>query len=286
MSGALALSALTVPSAQAADGVPGLPDSPSAFSSAAAAAPAELTGKITKVTVNGGKDVVIGTAQKKFTVEVSASNPTGVDFAGAMLWHGPALETANDFISVHDFAGEEPCKYTATTATCKFVFLASPKAAPVEEELTNLGNKHAGTWNVAAFAGKVVDDPANPDGPTIEPVALNEKYKTVKVKRAAKLTANASPEPVRRGATITVKGDLTRADWGTLKYGGFVSGAVKLQFKKTGGSWATVKTVAADSQGKVKTTVKASVDGEYRFTYGGSSTTGGVTSAADRIDVR
>ncbi|MGX2995410.1 calcium-binding protein [Streptomyces sp. JNUCC 64] len=276
MSGALALSALSVPSAQAADGVPGLPDSLSPF--ATAAAPAAPTGKITKVTVNGGKDLVVGTSKKKFTVEVSASNRSGIDFAFAALWQGRDIGSAEDVL-LPDVL-DTTCLPSGSTVTCKHTFVADPKADGVEQ--LNLANRHAGVWNTVASAFKF---PSDPDAdPKI--VALNEKFNTAKIKRAAKLTANASPEPVRRGATITVKGDLTRASWDNHKYNGFASGAVKLQFKKAGGSWATVKTVAADSQGKVKTTVKASVDGEYRFTYGGSSTTGGVTSAADRIDVR
>ncbi|MGX2995411.1 calcium-binding protein [Streptomyces sp. JNUCC 64] len=271
VSGALALSALSVPSAQAVGGGSDLPDS-----FAAAAAP---TGKITGVTVNGGKDVIIGVSAKKFTVKVGASHPRGVDHVVAALWQGRDIDTTDDVI-----IGIEPdtCAQTRTTATCTYTFEATPKKPSRDKPwLINLANRHAGTWKVAAVGLKDTASEVDSDV-----VALDENYKTVKVKRAAKLTTNASPEPVRRGATITVKGDLTRADWGTLKYGGFASGAVKLQFKKAGGTWKTVKTVSADSRGKVKTTVKASSDGSYRFTYGGSSTTGGVTSAADRIDVR
>ncbi|MFE9659234.1 calcium-binding protein [Streptomyces sp. NPDC005955] len=262
VTGALALSALSVPSAQAADrelDFPGTPG-PSAYSSG--------SGKITKVTVNGGKNVAIGLGKKKFTVEVSASNKGGVGAAVAVLWRGSTPETAKNFLEPQD-AGDIPCKYTRTTATCKFSFVADPKV--------DLSNGDAGKWKVWAMA---VDG----NGDT---VALKENYKSVTFQRAAQATANATPEPVKKGKTVTVTGSLTRASWDNNKYNGFASGSVKLQYKKLGTSqWKTLKTVSADSSGKVKATTTATSDGYYRFQYAGSTTTGYAASVADKIDVR
>ncbi|MGX2995415.1 calcium-binding protein [Streptomyces sp. JNUCC 64] len=272
VSGALALSALTVPSAQAAGadgGGPALPDAPVA--SAASALAAERPGKITKVTVNGGKDVVVGLTKKRFAIEVKARHNGVAAKAMAFPYRG-SFAMLDPFLAPSS-TGREPCSTGRTILTCAYSIDVDPKTDRINPDLTN---KDAGVWKVFALSATDEDD------------HLDEvpQYTTVKLKRAAELTADASPGTVRRGANVTVKGDLTRADWNTVKYGGFASGAVKLQFKKAGGTWKTVKTVAADSRGKVKTTVKASADGSYRFTYGGSTTTGGAKSAADRVDVR
>ncbi|MFD7548433.1 calcium-binding protein [Streptomyces sp. NPDC059578] len=262
VTGALALSALSVPSAQAADGGLDFPGTsgPSAYSSGA--------GKITKVTVNGGKNVVVGLGKKKFTVEVSASSKGGVAFALAMLWRGSNADVPANYLNYEPLTSD-PCKYTRTTATCKYTVVADPK--------TELANEDAGKWKVYAAA-------ADED---MMVVAEKENYKTVKVQRAAKATVNASPEPVKKGKTLTVTGSVTRASWDNNKYNGFASGSVNLQYKKLGTSrWKTLKTVSADSRGKIKTTTKATSDGYYRFQYAGSTTTGYAASVADKIDVR
>ncbi|MFD5553138.1 calcium-binding protein [Streptomyces sp. NPDC127068] len=274
VSGALALSALTVPSARSDGGGPRPPGAPSAF------AGDSTTGRLTGITVNGGEDVVVGTSVKKFSVEVGAFDEGGVERTAAALYQGLYL-TSKTLITSYE-AYPAPCERTATSATCRFVFEAHPKSHAGSTYL-DLKNKHAGVWKVAGGGFRGLDGP----GRTVA-VAEDIHYDDVSVKRAAKVTADASPESVRRGADVTVKGTLTRANWDTHRYDGFSGGAVKvkLQFKKAGGSWGTVKTVSADGRGKVKATVKASVDGSYRFTYGGSTTTGRATSPADTIDVR
>ncbi|MYY11690.1 calcium-binding protein [Streptomyces sp. SID4919] len=266
LTGALALSVLAVPAAHASDGDSG---ALAPFAAPAAAA----TGKITKVTVNGGKTIAVGTSKKKFTVEVSASNEAGVLLAIAALWRGSDIENPSAILVPDVMLERDPCKRTATTATCKYTFEADPRA--------DLANKDAGTWKVAAAALKFYSDGSE------KTLAEKLNYKSHKVVRAAKLTTNATPEPVKKGKTLTISGALTRASWDNLKYNGFASNSVKLQYKKKGaGTWTTVKTVKADSRGAVKTTVKASADGDYRFTYGGSGTTGSATSVADFVDVR
>ncbi|MFD4828692.1 calcium-binding protein [Streptomyces uncialis] len=263
--GALALSALMVPAAHASGGDSRVPaDLPTPFAASSSAA-----GKITKVTVNGGKPIAVGTSKKKFTVEVSASNEAGVLLAIAALWRGSDFDNPDVFLEEDDTGSADPCKYTATTATCKYTFTADPR--------TKLANKYAGSWKVAGMAI---------DG-TFQPVALVENFKSVKVLRAAKLTANAAPEPIKKGKTLTVTGALTRANWDTEKYAGYTSQPVKLQYQKRGSSaWSTVKTVKSDGRGNLKTTVKATADGSFRYSFAGTSTTPAVNSGADYVDVR
>ncbi|MFD0415758.1 DUF5707 domain-containing protein [Streptomyces sp. NPDC127108] len=250
VSGALALSALAVPAAQAADTVQG-------------------DTKITKVVVNGGKDIVVGTSTKKITITVTGTDPKGIKDGVAILWRGEKFEPGllKGVLAPVDDA--KCTKVDATTGTCKVSLEASPR---------ELANSNAGRWKV--MAGLLAKGRA-------EDRVIKPSYKTVSVKRAAKLTVNASPEPVRKGRTITVSGALTRANWETRKYAGYTQQPVRLQFKKKGASaYTTVKTVKSDRKGNLRTTLKASVDGTFRYVFAGTSTTPSVVSAGDAIDVR
>ncbi|MFD0415759.1 calcium-binding protein [Streptomyces sp. NPDC127108] len=270
VSGALALSAFVAPSAQAAPVAP-LADPGFPLKDAQ-----QGDTKITKFVVNGGKDLVVGTtAKKKFTIAVTATDPKGVAGSGGLLWHGEKLNERylDGMLTPVD---DEKCVHAnATTATCTVTITVNPKASL---ENNGLGNHLAGGgWKLLAAAGGKDDDYVVKT--TLKP--------GINLKRAAKLTVNASPEPVKKGRTITVSGALTRANWDTKKYAGYTKQSVRLQFKKKGASaFTTVKTVKSDSKGNLKTTVKASVDGTFRFVFAGTSTTPAVTSAGDAIDVR
>jgi hypothetical protein len=62
---------------------------------------------------------------------------------------------------------------------------------------------------------------------------------------------------------------------------------VKLQFRKKGTStYTTVKTIKTGSAGALKTTVKATVDGYFRYSFAGTTTTPAVNAAGDFIDVK
>ncbi|GGV43237.1 calcium-binding protein [Streptomyces spectabilis] len=249
VSGALALSVLAVPAAQADEAAGDL--------------------KITKFSVNGGKDVVIGTTEmKKFTLSVTATDPAGVRGASGFLWFGPDFSTSKEVIAPVVY-NAECVEVDATTKTCSDTVIAFPQ---------DLRNAHAGTrWNVYATA-------VNNNGDKHREEYLKSD---ARLKRNARLTVNASPEPVKKGKTITVTGALTRANWDTGTYAGYTQQPVKLQFKKKGASaYSTVKTVKSDAKGNLKTTVKASADGTFRYVFAGTSTTPAVTSAGDAIDVR
>jgi hypothetical protein len=97
---------------------------------------------------------------------------------------------------------------------------------------------------------------------------------------------NASPEPVRQGAPITVKGRLQRADWEQAAYVGYAGRSVALEFRTATGSYRKIKTVSTAADGSVSTTVTASSDGYWRLRYGGNSTAGASKVAGDFVDVR
>ncbi|WP_320780109.1 calcium-binding protein [Streptomyces sp. CRN 30] len=246
VSGALALSALAVPVAQA-DGGHG-------------------DTKITKVVVDGDNKVQVSTSGlKTIKISVTARDNAGIAGADSFILSGP------DFGFY--MTGTPKCtKVNATTSTCA----ASVKIDP---KVDYLSNANAGTWYVEAWIDAEDGD-----------FVWEEKAGSFKFQRATKLTVNATPEPVKKGKTITVTGNLTRANWETLKFGGYSSQSVKLQFKKKGTStYKDVKTVKAGtgkSAGKLKTTVKATVDGTYRYSFAGNSAAAAVSSAGDAIDVK
>ncbi|MGW0788348.1 DUF5707 domain-containing protein [Streptomyces sp. NPDC002911] len=277
VSGALALSALAVPAAQASDqAVPSL-DKPTAaevFGSGAkapraAARAAATTPVISKVVINGGKDIVVGTtAAKKITVSVTASHPSGIADGHIDLWHGTSSELDGLLVPNEDAA---TCtNSSATTATCKLTITILPGYDLYKNAL-------AGTWNVTA--GALAGDQSD--------FAWNDYQTKARVQRLSKLTVNAAPEPVKKGKTITVTGKLSRANWETGTYKGYTVQPVKLQFrKKTSSTYTTLKTVKSNSTGALKTTAKASVDGYWRYSFAGTSTTPAVTTAGDFVDVK
>ncbi|CAM5666127.1 Calcium-binding protein OS=Streptomyces chartreusis OX=1969 GN=CP983_23745 PE=4 SV=1 [Streptomyces chartreusis] len=278
VSGALALSALAVPAAQAGNDSDVAANKPSAaerfgssqnrsaFSTAAAA---EALPVVSKVTVNSGTAVAVGTTYAKtFTVSVTASHATGIQDAYVDLWHGTDLDNIDGLL----MANEEAATCTAssaTTSTCKLTITATPGSDLYMNAL-------AGTWHVTA--GALAGDGS---------IYWNDFHTTHKVQRYSKLTVNASPEPVKKGKTITVSGKLSRANWEDFQYHGYTNQSVKLQFrKKDSSTYTTLKTIKSNSTGELKTTVTASTDGYFRYSFAGTTTTPAVNATGDFVDVQ
>ncbi|WP_420168558.1 calcium-binding protein [Streptomyces violaceoruber] len=282
VTGALALSAFAVPAVQAdekPDAGLSVPSGAEIFGDAAGAPAAKARSArapevpvIKKVVVNGGKDIVVGTtAKKKFTVSVTASSPSGIADGFAYLWHGHIDEVDGVLVPVQDRGN---CKASSrTTSTCTVSITVDPRS----DDLYT--SSLAGTWNVAAGALSARQGK--------EDFIWNEYQAKARVQRASQITVNASPEPVKKGKTLTVTGKLSRANWDTHTYKGYSGQPVKLQFRKKGSStYTTVKTVKTNSTGNLKTTVKASVDGYWRYSFAGTSTTPAATAAGDFVDVK
>jgi hypothetical protein len=297
VTGALALSAFAVPAAQAAGTSPHHDSvakaaqiaaqqhsGKSAFTATVDGDPYALNATFSAVKVNNGKSIVVGTTN---TVKVPFSytlthgadvNVTASDFVTSIdLYKGASFES-NDW----DIVGTKAaCTVkTTTTATCTGTVSIDP---------LELINSDAGTWKSAAFAvaynGQNQTTPADPSkiGVAVKDPAAANFY----LQRLSKLTVNAAPEPVKKGKTITVTGALTRANWETGKYAGYGTQSVKLQFKKKGATaYTTVKTIKTSTTGALKTTVTASVDGTFRYSFAGTSTTPAVNATGDYVDVQ
>ncbi|MFJ9345372.1 hypothetical protein [Streptomyces sp. NPDC101237] len=226
--------------------------------------------RISDVVINGGKPVELSDRPlQEFRARFTATDPSGIASGDMYLYRGSY--TTPDAV-LYDTWPAICTKVNATTSTCEAHFAyVQPRSA--------LGrNSFAGTWKAAAWA-ESADGTGHVD---------LHAAKSASVLRDATVTANASPEPVAKGKTLTVTGKLSRADWETLGgYHGYAGQKVKLQFsKKATSGYTTVKAISTSSVGGLKTTVKASTDGYWRFAFDATSTTAAATSPGDFVDVR
>ncbi|MGW8364740.1 hypothetical protein ACWGK1_29795 [Streptomyces wedmorensis] len=234
--------------------------------------PDEKAGDVTisGVTVNGGRPIVVDGVLGQYPINVptsfTATSPAGIARVGMILYKG-SYERPD---AVLPFL---PCAYSnnPTTATC---------ANEVYVAARTLGdNALAGTWKAAVWAESL-------DGTSYAEVHAAQ---TVRILRPTRLTTDAAPEPVAKGAALTVTGRFTASDWltgGQLAYPGR---RVLLEFRKAGTSaYTLVDTAYTDSTGKASLTLKAGVDGEYRWIEGPVFLlpTAPPTTASDAVDVR
>lgn len=217
------------------------------------------------VVVNGGQPIYLGTtATKTVKVTFTVTHTNTLDYAGAELYSGTLAAPANLMFGDADAT----CTTVdSTTANCVQSIVADP---------TLLSDTDATTWHAMAYAQDSDDNFIGKGG-----------LAATKVQRASKLTADAAPEPVVKGKTITVKGTLTRASWSSGKYVGLSNQSVLLQFKASGASsYTTLKTITSGTAGALSTTTTATVDGTYRYSWAGISSTHGTASAGDAVDVQ
>ncbi|MGW1542546.1 hypothetical protein ACWCPM_20305 [Streptomyces sp. NPDC002309] len=221
---------------------------------------------IQKLSVNGGKPIVLGTSQNEsFTISVTASDDSGISKNLAFLQID--REVGDKYWSYH---GTPKCTAgNATTSTCKLTFkLESDWGVP--------RNNFAGKWDVTVQLQSKDGDLYNNGGAAKHPVL-----------RRGTLSVNAGPEPVAKGKPITVTGKLARANWERRTYAGYTDQPVKLQFRKAGTStYTTLKTVRTNSTGNLSTKVTAAADGYWRWSFAGTSTTSAASAAGDYVDVR
>lgn len=256
-SGAVALSALAVPAAQAAPAGPAV--------------------TFSQLKVNSGKNIVVGpTAQVTVSATYTVTKPANLDpnsfQTGPVLYRGATLgENSDDLL-----AGDGPGTCTVSSQTvlkCSAKIQFRPKSSDASIDLFS---SEAGTWKLGALAVNASDG-----------ITWQGGLGSTHLQRKATLTTDASPEPVKKGKTITVTGKLARANWDTNKNAGYSTQPVKLQFKKKGATtWSTLKTIKSSSTGALKTTTKATADGYFRYVFAGTTTTSPVNSSADFVDVR
>jgi hypothetical protein len=220
--------------------------------------------QILSASINGGKPLVIGTApQTLFTTTVTASDPAGIDYIDPLLYKGPITAPTGYLAPVRD---PECTAVDADTTQCTWHFI-------LDQSFLKLTD--AGTWRLHINATAQDGD-----------YHWEESAASVNVQRTSKLTVNAAPEPVTKGKPLTITGTLSRIDWTDSRYHGHANQRVRLQFRTPNGTYSTVKTVTSSSTGHLKTTITASRDGYWRYSYAGSPTTAAVNAPGDLVDVR
>ena len=298
VTGAVALSAFVVPAAQAVgsdahhrldtlEALHAAASGRSTFTGATGGTgtPYALDARFTGVSVNNGKPIVAGTSGKvRVPVKFKVTHGAGVDVTAGdteldvILYRGSYSNPAN--LLLGDYYPS--CSNTsATVATCT----GTIDILPGEE----LENADATGWKAAGYIVDWNDVDPRADDIDFSKVGFIESsaLTTAKLQRLSKLTVNAAPEPVKKGKTLTVTGKLSRANWDNGSYAGYSTQPVKLQFrKKNSSTYTTVKTIKSSTTGSLKTTVKASVDGYYRYVFAGTSTTPAATAAGDFVDVK
>jgi len=173
-SGAVALSALAVPAAQAAQAGPAV--------------------TFSNLKVNSGKNIVVGTTS---TVTVSATytvtkpaNLSASSFqTGPALYRGATLGMDSEDLIISD----DPGTCTASSSTvlkCSAKIQFRPKGTDEDGDLIS---SQAGTWKLGALA-------VNADNGITWQGGLGSTH----LQRRATLTANASPEPVKKGKKIVI----------------------------------------------------------------------------------
>ncbi|MFD8059794.1 hypothetical protein ACFXA0_08385 [Streptomyces cyaneofuscatus] len=235
---------------------------------AAAAVPAgaaEGGASFSRVQVNGGKPIVIGTS-KEVAIPASFRVVTTRAWKWAPLVY--LYRNGADDMLWHNI-GTNDCPHRVGSCDIAETLYFNPS-------LWMMRNSEAGVWKVA---GQVYFKDGSKD---VDATGL-----TVHVKRNSRLTVNAAPEPVAKGKTITVTGKVTRANWETRKYAVYGGRHVSLQFKPSGtDSYTTVKKVYANGSGALRTTVKAAKTGTWRWAYYGNTTTGASMSPGDHVVVK
>jgi len=227
--------------------------------------------RVTKTVVNGGGNVIIGVAKTvRYPIAITIKDDSGVK----KITDLSTFNTSNGYGFI-TWDGDSSCvKKTATTSVCTGTMTIDPGWIADSDDIDS--NKVAGVWQVNATVK------AN-DGD----YWISDRIALYKVKRASRLTTDATPEPVAKGAKLTISGKLSRANWEDLKYHGFTGQDVKLQFRPAGAAhYSTVKTVKTGDAGKLSTKVTVTSAGSWRWYFPGTTTTARIVSTGDAVTLK
>lgn len=228
--------------------------------------------RVTKTVVNGGKNVIVGTSKAvEYPIAITIKDDSGVKGLTDVSTINTSSAGGGGFA---EWTDTKCVRTTSTTSVCTATMRITPAWIPGYSDADS--NKAAGEWQVNATVK------AN-DGD----YWISDRIALYKVKRASRLTTDATPEPVAKGASLTVNGKLTRANWENLEYHGYTEQAVKLQFRPAGGAhYSTVKTVRTGAHGKLSTKVTVTSAGSWRWYFPGTTTTARVVSAGDAVALK
>ncbi|WP_405973280.1 hypothetical protein OG496_31155 [Streptomyces sp. NBC_00988] len=227
--------------------------------------------RVVKTVVNGGGNVIVGTAKAiSYPVDITVKDNSGVKG----LTHVSTFNRTRLY-SFADWNGDSSCmRKSATTSVCRATMTIDPAWIADSDDIDS--NQLAGVWQVNATVKAKDSD-----------YWISDDIAEYKVKRAAQLTTVIAPEKVAKNAKVTVTGKLSRANWEDRKYHGFPGQQVKLQFRKTGAAhYSTVKTVTTGNIGQLTTKVTVTSAGSWRWYFPGTTTTSLKASAGDTLNLK
>ncbi|RAG81554.1 hypothetical protein DN069_32385 [Streptacidiphilus pinicola] len=215
-------------------------------------------------------DMAIGLiGRQHFSIRVSAFDAKGIRSIHAFIWplaaNGarptPALVAASAMGTVRS--------RTATSETIGFDYTYDD-AKRFEPDYI------AGEFGIAVLAT------ANDGTTTYVPKAATYFFRF-----ADALNAKASTGAVRKGARVTVKGRLERADWDLNTWRPNTGPWVALQFRKAGtNTWVTESWAKTNGTGALAATATDHASGWWRLSYGGDLTCAPTVSAQTWITAR
>ncbi len=126
-----------------------------------------------------------------------------------------------------------------------------------EGDLPVCGTDPAGTYRTELYGAYVTG--TGLDDPDLTFYRTNVVNGAYTVKRPASVTLNATPEPARKGATLTAKG--------VFSTDGKAAANTKVQiwFKADGSSaWTRKATVTTNAKGAYRATIKATASGTWK----------------------
>lgn len=239
---------------------------PAAF---AATNPAPVIGKTSASSLVFGPNTT-----KTFTFSTTVSDNSGIKGVKVLPWPRLMETTLGVQPTAADLRDSSTptatCKSaSATTSVCTFSVTVNSHS--------DLGdNTNAGYWYTAVLV-------TAKDGGT----AFKSKAAVFTFKRQTSVTVNAAPEPVRKGGTLTVTGQLNRADWKTGRWAALGKQPVTLQFRRSGTTaFVNVKTVTSSTTGALRTTATATASGTWRYVYSGTSVSASSIATGDAVAVK
>lgn len=226
--------------------------------------------RVVKTVVNGGNNVILGTSKTvTYPIAITIKDDSGVKG----LTDVSTFNKTNGY-GFGDWTDTTCVKKSSTTSVCTATIKIDPGWLP--GSMPEDANVAAGVWTVNATVKANDGDYWISDG-----------IAEFKMKRASRLTTDATPEPVAKGTQLTVNGKLTRANWENLEYHGFTGQSVKLQFRPVGAAhYSTVKTVRTGTHGKLSTKVTVTSAGSWRWYFPGTTTTARIISAGDPVALK
>lgn len=255
--------------------------------------PAPRVLSFTATDVVPGSDSIRGYAEQRFTAR--ADNPCGqVDCEAGKTCTSLQVagrRTAGSGAGCVFHSYDEPTARPEAdgTSTYEDVMPWTDNDANDDLDSPTLNNKCAGAYDVSVTVANGYYDAATGKYASASSAPFLQT-RSFTVRRPARLrAANASPEPVRVGRTVTVTGRLTRANWDVYRnpMQGYAGQRVLVQRRTATGAYNTLKSVRTDRRGYLHTGIKA-LSGTrcYRWVFPENTTTEGRTSGGDCVRAR